>query len=328
MDDFNSWLWQVQALLRDQQISEASRTREILSSLTGRAGFLMTRLRTEKGDRLTAKDVVNAAKKLFGYTEKYARLLGQLSARHQGRNETVSNYATQKLALAAMVADHPNNPMTREDFEDLERSTFYDGLRPSIRSLVTAEYNARIDIWALSRAAREAEAALERDASRSSEGNTNRRPREKDHEKDRARRADAQFSQRHAQWEEEETVDEENERQAEAVGDDTDEEEPTAFVQRMTQMAQDDQSKCRTCGHCGERHTAANPWTKCPKLRQTMTDQLNRGGTSSQAGRGPPKQDDRSGRQNGSSRGSRPPPPQTKKEPPAGSNGPSGGSTA
>ena len=141
-------------------------------------------------------------------------------------------------------------------------------------------------------------------------------------------RADAQFSQRHAQWEEEETVDEENERQAEAVGDDTDEEEPTAFVQRMTQMAQDDQSKCRTCGHCGERHTAANPWTKCPKLRQTMTDQLNRGGTSSQAGRGPPKQDDRSGRQNGSSRGSRPPPPQTKKEPPAGSNGPSGGSTA
>ena len=187
MDDFNSWLWQVQALLRDQQISEASRTREILSSLTGRAGFLMTRLRTEKGDRLTAKDVVNAAKKLFGYTEKYARLLGQLSARHQGRNETVSNYATQKLALAAMVADHPNNPMTREDFEDLERSTFYDGLRPSIRSLVTAEYNARIDIWALSRAAREAEAALERDASRSSEGNTNRRPREKDHEKDRAR---------------------------------------------------------------------------------------------------------------------------------------------
>ena len=149
VDDFNSWLWQVQALLRDQQISEASHTREILSSLTGRAGFLMTRLRTEKGDRLTAKDVVNAAKKLFGYTEKYARLLGQLSARHQGRNETVSDYATQKLALAAMVADHPNNPMSREDFEDLERSTFYDGLRPSIRSLVTAEYNARIDISAV-----------------------------------------------------------------------------------------------------------------------------------------------------------------------------------
>ena len=143
IDDFNSWLWQVQSLLRDQQVSEASHTREILSSLTGRAGFLMTRLRTEKGDHLTAKDVVNAAKKLFGYTEKYARLLGQLSARSQGRNESVSDYATQKLAL---VADHPNNLMTREDFEDLERSTFYDGLRPSIRSLVTAEYNAKIDI--------------------------------------------------------------------------------------------------------------------------------------------------------------------------------------
>ena len=328
VDDFNSWLWQVQSLLRDQHISEASRTREILSSLTGRAGFLMTRLRTEKGDRLTAKDVVNAAKKLFGYTEKYARLLGQLSARHQGRNESVSDYATQKLALAAMVADHPNNPMTREDFEDLERSTFYDGLRPSIRSLVTAEYNARIDIWALSRAAREAEAALDRDAARSSEGNTTRRPREKDHEKDRARRADAQFSQRHAQWEEEEGIDEESEQQAEAVGEDDDEEEPAAFVQRMTQMAQDDQNKRRTCGHCGERHTAAKPWTRCPKLNQTMTDRLNRGGTSSQAGRGPQRQDDRPGRQNGSSRGSRPPPPPNKKEPPAGSNGPSGGSTA
>ena len=328
VDDFNSWLWQVQSLLRDQHISEASRTREILSSLTGRAGFLMTRLRTEKGDRLTAKDVVNAAKKLFGYTEKYARLLGQLSARHQGRNESVSDYATQKLALAAMVADHPNNPMSREDFEELERSTFYDGLRPSIRSLVTVEYNAKIDIWALSRAAREAEAALDRDASRSSEGNTNRRTREKDHEKDRARRADAPFSQRHAQWEEEEGIDEENEQRAEAADEDDDEEEPAAFVQRMTQMAQDDQNKRRTCGHCGERHTAVNPWTRCPKLRQTMTDRLNRGGTPSQAGRGPPKQDDRSGRQNGSSRGSRPPPPQNKKEPPAGSNAPSGGSTA
>ena len=39
VDDFNSWLWQVQSLLRDQHISEASRTREILSSLTGRAGI-------------------------------------------------------------------------------------------------------------------------------------------------------------------------------------------------------------------------------------------------------------------------------------------------
>ena len=328
VDDFNSWLWQVQSLLRDQYVSEASRTREILSSLTGRAGFLMTRLRTEKGDRLTAKDVVNAAKKLFGYTEKYARLLGQLSARHQGRNESVSDYATQKLALAAMVADHPNNPMTREDFEDLERSTFYDGLRPSIRSLVTAEYNARIDIWALSGAAREAEAALDRDAARNSEGNTNRRPREKDHEKDRARRADAQFSQRHAQWEEEEGIDEESEQRAEAADEDDDEEEPAAFVQRMTQMAQDDQNKRRTCGHCGERHTTANPWTRCPKLKQTMTDRLNRGGDLFASGEGSTKTGHRSGRQNGSSRGSRPPPPQNKKEPPAGSNGPSGGSTA
>ena len=289
----------------------------------------MTRLRTEKGDSLTARDVVNAAKKLFGYMEKYARLLGQLSVLHQGRNEPVSEYATHKLALAAMVADHPNNPMSREDFEDLERSTFYDGaatINPQLwspRSTMPRWTSGLCPVHGVGSGSRSRKGRHQefgrKHLSPSTRKGSRKRPRI-DGLMPSSPRGMPNGKRRKRSMKK-------AEQQAEAADDEDDEEEPAAFVQQMTQMAQDDQNRRHTCGHCGERHTAANPWTKCPKLRQTMTDRLNRGGTSPQVGRGPQKQDDRSGCQNGSSRGSRPPQPQNKKEPPAGSNGPSGGST-
>ena len=63
--------------------------------------------------------------------------------------ESVTEYASQKLLLAVMVNEHPNNLMYKEDFEELERSTIYNSLRPRIQSLVTTEYNPKVDIWTL-----------------------------------------------------------------------------------------------------------------------------------------------------------------------------------
>ena len=62
----------MELIIINTQMSETHQVCELLTSFTGRTGFMMMWLKAEKGDKLKVKDILDAAKKKYEYTEKYS----------------------------------------------------------------------------------------------------------------------------------------------------------------------------------------------------------------------------------------------------------------
>ena len=113
----------------------------------------------------------------------------------------MTDYACKKLSLAVMVREHHNNPIPAKELENPQKPTFYDGLRPAISSLVTAEYNNKVNIWKLAWAAWNAEVLLAQDCPGEAKSLLHQQQGpDKDQEQDHACQADANFMQQHMQW--------------------------------------------------------------------------------------------------------------------------------
>ena len=165
-----------------------------MGSLVGDAAVIMQRLNEKGGPPPTAKDVINAAKSIFGRSTKFGKLVGEFTAVRQMKGESVRQYICRKVQVGVRLRDHPDSPFTLQGYRELEATSIYDGLLGEIRAQITAERGAGSDMFLLMEAAKDAEEALKRDRD-----NPVYKPESKRNgdDGDRGRRSDAPFTQRH-----------------------------------------------------------------------------------------------------------------------------------
>ena len=260
----------------------------------------MQRLNEKGGPPPTAKDVISAAKRIFGKSTKFGKLVGEFTAVRQMKGKTVQQYICRKVQVGVRLRDHPDSPFTLQGYRELEATSFYDGLLGEIRAQITTEKGAGSDMFLLVEAAKDAEEALKRDRD-----NPVYRPESKRNgdDGDRGRRADAPFTQRHtlASAIEEAAMNATSPAATEVPPSD-EEDNPAQFVSRIAQISREEQGFKRPCKYCKLIHDKrTNPWYKCAEMLKAMTAQLNsRGGAATQTGTAPLRpQQTRDGQQTG-----------------------------
>ena len=271
----------------ETQYSERYKAREIMGSLVGDAAVIMQRLNDRGGPPPTAKDVINAAKSIFGKSTKFGKLVGEFTAVRQMKGETVQQYICRKVQVGVHLRDHPDSPFTLQGYRELEATSFYDGLLGEISAQITAEKGAGSNMFLLVEAAKDAEEALKRDRD-----NPTFKPESKRNadDGDRGRRADAPFTQRHAlATAMEEAAMNAAPAAAPAAPPSDEEDNPAQFVSRIAQISRQEQGFKRPCKYCNLIHDKrTNPWYKCAEMLKAMTAQLNsRSGAATQTGTAP-----------------------------------------